>query len=881
MTKQHRAMQVKTVKNRTVNNISTKSAKAERLTELQEHSQRRQAKSLYGWVFAVTLGLLLIMFISREIYPFGDNVFRYTDGDQNFGVLGYVQSTLFSSNNLLYTWGSVLGGNMIPILAYYAASPFNLLTILFPGNLMLAYHIILMVKFLAAGLSFAVMLERIFPTSDIRSKVIFASSYPFIGFMTYFIWNQSWMDGVIMLPLIALGIWLILKERKALMYTVALAVILISNYYIGYIICIASILFFICGAILLYQWNSDLLRVCGWYATATVAAAGIAAVILIPVYLSLPTDRLTTATELWENIYYLSRPEEVLSMLYTDPLDNIDFSNNYPIIYTGIVQFVLVIIFFLNQEISNKVKAIAGILLSILMLSFMISILNIAWHGFTSNLWYNFRYSFVASFILEFIAFYSFVNLKGTKGKLFAAGSVAALITVLALGAEKKNIGAETLMFDALWILLSLIALGFYVAKLNLGKSASQFFCFLLIAALVFSNIIYNTYKTTDGIGDWYADRNGLGSMQQYEKALTHEQLIKTIIDDPGLYRRASTERYGRTDALLFNYAGVENYASSENNSALTAVRKFGMSQDWYWALYNTNMPIAADALLGIKYIILGDSFKTDYLDSKGQISESNLTIWENPFALPLIFVVESIYSENDESLDTLNLLNACWNSICAEGGNIFEPATYSLEQTPVGDGTDVLLKFQAKSDGPVYAYIPAGDYRADISTWTHHQDVLGLGNYASGQEGEILLHMGQSYDDVDRIRVYSERIDILADKADFVQQRAIATEKLSSSRFKLQYTADSNELIASTIPFDDGWHVYLDGNEIEVTHDMNWFLAFNVPEGTHIIELVYWPPGFSIGATISALSILIVLTCTFRRQIIEQLRRLKTKVNA
>ena len=420
----------------------------------ERHSTRHNV-TLYCWVLGLTFGMLLAVFVARDIYPIGDKVLRFTDGDQYFGVLGYLQSALYSGNDLLYSWSSVLGGNLIPILAYYSGSPFNLLSVLFPDNLMLAYHIILIMKFLAAAVCFALMLDQIFPCVEIKYKVLFASSYPFIGYMTYFIWNQSWMDGVIILPLIALGIWLILQQKKPLLYIIVLAIMLISNYYVAYMICIASALLFVAGAVIVFpKWNREVMIALGWFATATVVAAALAAFLLIPTYLALPDNRMETFGDLWKTATYRMGPEEILSMLFTASTSNMNFSNNYPVIFTGIVQFTLAVTFFFNKDISRRAKAAAGIILIFILLSFMISTLNVVWHGFSKNVWFNYRYSFIVSFLLELIAFVSYIHLSGLNGVPFVAGTVIAAITAFALGTEMQNIQANILMLDAACIII-------------------------------------------------------------------------------------------------------------------------------------------------------------------------------------------------------------------------------------------------------------------------------------------------------------------------------------------------------------------------------------------------------------------------------------------
>lgn len=47
-----------------------------------------------------------------------------------------------------------------------------------------------------------------------------------------------WIDGMILLPLIVLGIERLIDTGKGALYTGALAVLLLSNYYMGYMACI-------------------------------------------------------------------------------------------------------------------------------------------------------------------------------------------------------------------------------------------------------------------------------------------------------------------------------------------------------------------------------------------------------------------------------------------------------------------------------------------------------------------------------------------------------------------------------------------------------------------------------------------------------------------
>ena len=54
-----------------------------------------------------------------------------------------------------------------------------------------------------------------------------------------------WLDGMAFLPLIMLGINKIIDEDNPVVYIVFLAIMLFANYFISYMICIFSVIYFI------------------------------------------------------------------------------------------------------------------------------------------------------------------------------------------------------------------------------------------------------------------------------------------------------------------------------------------------------------------------------------------------------------------------------------------------------------------------------------------------------------------------------------------------------------------------------------------------------------------------------------------------------------
>ena len=79
------------------------------------------------------------------------------------------------------------------------------------------------------------------------------------------------------------------------------------------------------------------------------------------------------------------------------------------------------------------------------------------------------------------------------------------------------------------------------------------------------------------------------------------------------------------------------------------------------------------------------------------------------------------------------------------------------------------------------------------------------------------------------------------------------------------------NELVLTTIAYDKGWKVFVDGKEVEITKALGSLIAFRI-EGeageSHTVEMRYEPEVFYIGLTVSLISlgILALLILTERK---------------
>ena len=189
--------------------------------------------------FFVPFLIMGVVFVRAKVYPFGDRQVMYSDCKQQYlPFLKEFQRKIQSGDSLLYSWGDGFGTNFIAMIGYYIASPLNWLTLFVPIKYVReAMAVFMMMKIGFASLFMAMFLKHVYRRNDL-SLVAFGCCYAFCDFFMGYYWNIIWLDSVALLPLVALGVYCVVHEKKYKLYIISLAVAFVSSYYIGYMICV-------------------------------------------------------------------------------------------------------------------------------------------------------------------------------------------------------------------------------------------------------------------------------------------------------------------------------------------------------------------------------------------------------------------------------------------------------------------------------------------------------------------------------------------------------------------------------------------------------------------------------------------------------------------
>ncbi|MBQ6844740.1 MAG: YfhO family protein, partial [Agathobacter sp.] len=337
--------------------------------------------------FGVPFFLSVIICAAAGVYPFGENCILHVDMYHQYcPFFTEFREKLAEGGSLLYTWNLGLGSDFLAHYAYYLASPLNWLLILCPKMLVIEFMTLtIWIKIGLAGLFFFWFLKERFGLTDSEERyvakmavpaIVFATAYAFSGFVAAYYWDVMWMDCVALTPLVVVGLERLVKQNKPALYYVSLSITILSNFYMGYILCIFLVLYF---ALLFLEQEQGKIRATIRFAWFSLLAGGTGAILMIPEAIVLGNS--ASADSGWpEKIEWYFGLQEELSRLcmIAEPYTGND---HYPNLYCGVFAVLLFVMYICNHRIKWSQKIPRVLIVAFLLVSFANNYLDCFWHG--------------------------------------------------------------------------------------------------------------------------------------------------------------------------------------------------------------------------------------------------------------------------------------------------------------------------------------------------------------------------------------------------------------------------------------------------------------------------------------------------------------------
>jgi len=812
--------------------------------------------------FFTTFLILTVVFLIFGIYPFGDKSIIVIDSNTQYvSFISYLKSVFLGNNDFKYLFSSSLGSNFIPLLGYYLMSPFNILSIFFSlGNMKLFMTLIIVIKICLCSCTMEYFLNKKF--NDNKS-FIFSISYALMAYNIVYMYHLMWLDSIILLPLVILGIEYIFKNNNILLYIISLALSIVFNYYIGIMICIASVIYFIYKFIIEYK-DINKKRVIINYSISSLLAGMMSMFILLPSFLGLQGGKASFSLSNLDfsfNTSYLN----VIAKTFTASLGEGETWHGGPMIACGMFVFVLVIMYFFNKKICKKEKIIDGILLFVIASTFVIKPLDLLFHGLTIPNCFDYRHAFIFVFFYILIAFKSFRNIDLNKNQV---KYILCLILSIFIIIYLRKFKMFTSTYNLSIIYSFIISLIFIYL---LYKTKNKYLYLLIIF-----DLIVNT-----SVGVLMITSSDKQSINLYRDYIIDNKEVIDEIDDDSFYRMEKT--YDRetnmgmlsiNDSMIFNYNGISHFDSTSKESTEVFLENLGYRKLMTRAYYNMfGGTTLGDSLLGIKYV-LG---KEDYKNYDKILTKNDISVYKNPYYLSLgygikndnVIFTDDVFLNQNELIKSLSGLNEnVYNKVIYEESydnlkiesNKYIPNKVGSLTYKIKILEDKNLYFtgvtEETTDYTNAKMYVNGKYVDDYFT-KYNSGVYDLGKYNIGDVVEVKFEFTKKLD-LSNIYFYYEDLNILKKHYNILNLNQVNIEKIASSHLIGNIKLEESSKILFTIPYDEGWNIYVDGEKKEVIKVFDALIMIDLDEGEHSLELKFEPKGLKLGTIVSFVSILL-----------------------
>ena len=851
----------------------------------------------------IALFVILLVYFCYEIIPFGDRTIYRMDLYHQYGPLfTELYDRLVSGESLIYSWNTGLGSSFLGNFYNYLSSPISLIVLIFGHkNTFEAVAAMIAIKCVLSSMSMANYLKK---SQDINSLYgsAFGVLYAFCGYFIAYYWNVMWIDAMYILPFIILGIEQIIDSGKTRTYFFALILAIFSNYYIGFMLCIFSCIYFIyyyvCsldeiskkkkrlpkGELFIDKLaNSFFFRSGVKFAFASLGAALVLLFMLVPLAFVLQSSSATTGSTPTESEFYFNIFDFVSNHLASlEPTIRSSGDDVLPNVYCGVLTIILLPLYMFSNKISSTEKAASAVLLAVMYFSFNLNYFNYFWHGlhFPNDLPY--RQSFMYSFILIVMAAKVLKNIyEFNKKQILTVGIAIIAYIVLVQQMPTNKVLDSTVYISIVFVFLFTIVLGLITSKKNQAFALSV----MLVCSVAAESITANT--------DHYVANQTKESFAGDYDDFKELQTSIAETDDSLFYREETTKNRARMDPSWYDYNGVSIFSSMAYEKVANLQKYIGLYGNKINSFtYNPQTPVY-NSMFSLKYLY----DKSDYL-VEGEYytlkdSNSTFTAYENNYMLNIAYPVSKDVLDWDAS-DIDNPVIAQEELFKASTGidGVYEKIEdfeiiygniLSLDRELINTGSFVMNKISDEFNGSITIELTAKDNRnIYIYVYSRNLDtvsilspsysntmnvldgyILDIGKHEIGETISIELPLK---DDVSYANVDFVAFNVNQEK--FVE----GYEKLKNGQ--LEYTnfddtiiegtfiAERDEILFTTIPNDVSWNVYIDGEKVkqdDLVQISDSLLGVKTTRGEHSIKFVYEAKFLTETLIISGLFILLL----------------------
>ncbi|WP_288530962.1 YfhO family protein [uncultured Secundilactobacillus sp.] len=851
------------------------------------HSPHHTPHRIPTWLllllaFGLPLLITSIVFTINHIAPFGNNVLMFSDGGAQYvPFFSRFRADLLAGHLPTYSFALSLGDNTVPLFAYYLMSPFNLLLLAFPANQVpLALSVILMLKIATIGLTASIYFKFTYRENRLTS-ILFSTAFALCGFVAGYYYTIMWLDALILLPLVMLGVQRLVTYKRADLYVITLWLTLVTNYYLGYMTCLFVVLYF--GYLLVADrqpqegWQRFInrhLRQIGHFLLVSIFSGLMSFWLLLPTLLGMmKTGKASLNWVSW--LPFPSFGPEVLAQFGMGADTFLARKSHAPAVFVGSFVLILLVSYFLTPQIKHQVKRRSGWFLTLLGLCMLLTTLNTIWHAFQQPQGFPFRQVYFFSFVCIILGYEAWrtrpvQNLNRRQQRLTLWIPVGLICIGYLVDWTVPNLifgifhnsdlpYYYTNQQPGTSLLMSVTAIGLtWLAVFRLRNRQVQAMALTLVVGVELGgNYLVNMTDAGYGSASLYATR------YQTEKAMLapyqNSANFSRIDTTASLLNGVRTDKLNSyNDPVLFGYNGLTSYSSTLNEQTRQMLRNLG--------LFSRNARrIGSPGTTPITDLLFGVAHRLDFL------TENTVAVTQpTSFAGTAYFVPRAIKQVQLQSQQAFTNLETIMQAFSPRNNSYLARVSHLIStKKDHHDGlSDYRFTFTVRHSGPLFFY-PTNGTQVQYTNLTVNGHVKSrnvaddfipavtpLGTFKVGDKVTVTI-TGHSQDQ--RRNYQFATLDTVA--VDQVAAR-LATQPVTVKQTRynaLTISAQTStaRLLYMSIPADEGWQLTVNHQPIQPIKIINGMMGVQLPKGHSTVKLTYKVPGLTAGILASLMGLI------------------------
>ena len=833
-------------------------------------------------LFFATL-IINYTFYVNYVTPYGKYSLLCVDFYHQYGPMTYeFVHRILGNGSIVYSFYQGMGLPIFRNFLNYLSSPFNILLLFFnKNNHLIGLSLVIGIKSIFSACTCAYYLKNKFKSNSYLLVPI-CLLYAFSAYYRAYYWNLMWIDGMVFLPLITLGIENIINKGKWKLYLVSLFMMIIANYFIAYMICMYCVIYFIVYLIYKTNLKDDAKEISLYYRNKTlmfaaysILAGGLSAFLMLPMATSM-TSISATGSDMPTTQYYLFTLMDFIKN-HLSCVNSVIFKSdpvNTPNVSAGVISVFLLLSYVLNTKIPKRSKFCYLSIFFIFIAIFFVPQLDFIIQAFHVPNDLPYRYSFIYTFILCLIGAYSILNLdKESLIKVLLMFAIVMGLVIVIYIEGFDNASREAILINT--IVLFLFVLFYLLGKYLKPYQSIFYFAIILVVTidcieclnygLQVSQVAENFYSSTERI-----DKE-IDYIHNYDNSL--------------FYRIDSPDNHTLNDSAKSFYNGITTFSSMAYED-LSKLQKYlgnqGNNINSY--LYVIQTPVY-DMMFDTKYIIGNELDTTRY--TKLNFQDNNIYKFNNTLGLAF-GVYDDVFNWDYTNSNAIKVQNDFVEK-ATHIDNIFNAMVPEKEETLDNTLTKVITYTYKNPNEMMYlhwsnatvSFVKVGDdlYAKD----DNYERIEALGSYSyhtyedehlvtvTSNEEYVTVTVGYTFYTDNVVTPYYIDSNKFNEVYNLLKDKTLTITSFKEDTIQGQMYLNEDSTVYTSIPYDSGWNVYVNGKKVKTYKIGNSLLAFKSTKGLNTIEFRYKIPKLKLGLIISTISLAILFQVLYKEKFKEK----------